>query len=90
MENIKKYEMSADMIDVDLPTNTGMSVVDTAFKNKGKFVQIWLGNRHFTGLIISIDEYFNLVVKDGRMIRHIKATKITEIDELIDEGGKDD
>lgn len=66
----------------ELPSrkDDGISVIDIAYKNKGSYVRVYIGNRHFDGFIRNIDEYHNIVIEDKYLIRHIKASKITEID----------
>lgn len=75
----KVKELEKDLARIPRPVNDGISVVDIANKSKGKFVEVYIGMRHYQGRIISVDDYFNLCLDDGNKLHFLKATKITEI-----------
>ncbi len=75
IENRDRFDINT----IPKPLNNNISVVDIAFRNQGKFVEVYIGMRHYQGRIISVDDYFNLCLDDGNKLHFLKATKITEI-----------
>ena len=75
IENRNRFDINA----ISKPLNNNISVVDIAFRNQGKFVEVFIGTRHYQGKIVSIDDYFNLCLDDGVKLHFFKANKVNEI-----------
>lgn len=79
MTTNKEIEKRMGILDVMKPINSNISAIDIAYQYKGKFVEVYIGNRHYQGTIIEIDDYFNVCLDDGNKLHFFKANKINEI-----------